>query len=306
MLVDPQLLERFFLRERAFYGGGRVRYKDEEWGSKVRGFYARLFNPRYMQGYITTLYPDTFFPSALYVQKNVYRATKIEFHENVHKWDRNHEGFKFTIKYAFPQLFAVPFIIAAVALAGIWGLAGFATLLVLLHVGLGVLAASAGKADDGVPSKGIQALAWILTSLGGLAAVAGTVLGGGWFSLLWAPAALFLSPWPLKARWRRDYELRGYTMSLYSEWLRYGNVRPQIVTHYVEQFTGPAYFYMETDEDYVRKELHWQLSRFQLDEESFLRTWAWLDKDKGADGGMAEPYRMAKSFMVKEKLCAEK
>jgi hypothetical protein len=287
--ADPQLLDRFMLRERKLYGGGRARYKDEEWGSKVRGFYARIFNPRYMMGYITTLYPDTFFPSKQYVADSVYRATKIEFHENVHKWDRWNDGFMFTFKYAYPQIFAVPFIIAAVALGGIWGWLGFAALLVLLHVGLGALAASAGASSAGVPTKPVQVLAWALLGVGGAASIIGAIIGGGWFALLWLPVILFLSPWPLKAKWRRDYEIRGYTMSLYAEWLRHGHVRNEAVVHYVSQFTGPAYFYMETDEDYVR-------ARFLENMVCFKNPGPWWAKKDSV------PYETAQEFMIKEGL----
>ena len=300
MPITPDLLDKFMMRERKLYGGGRVRYKNEEWSSKVLAFYARIFNPGYMSRYITTRYPDTFFPNKNHVSRDVLGALLTETHENVHKFDRHSEGPKFNLKYAFPQILAAPFILAAPAAGGWVGLIGLLVLLVLLHVGLAILAISAGATYER-PSKVAYSAGAAVIAIGAAVCVAASIYGGGWTALLWLPVLLFLSPWPIKAFWRRDYELRGYTMSLYCGWLRTGAVDPKRVDHIVAQFTGPNYWYMERDEEYVRKEFDFQIRRF--DGAGFLHSWATAHKRGYIDVDKAEPYRMAQSFLEKEGLC---
>jgi hypothetical protein len=278
-------------------------FKDQHLWSKVRAFYARAFNPRYLENYTTTIYPRTFFPGRMRDGPE-YRMVKIEQHENVHKFDRWNEGFKFNLKYLFPQWLAMPFLLAVVGLGGPWSWVCFGGLLVLLHVGLAVLALAAR--GEKVPGKAAYIAFGILSGLPALACLGATILWGKWFALLWLPVVLFTLPWPIKARWRRDYELRGYTMSLYIEWLKHGNVRGAIIDHYVKGFTGPAYVWMETNGDYVRKELLFQTNRFRQNAAGFLEEWAWMPsgpKRKGEDASkLAIPYRESERFMRVEGL----
>jgi len=311
--MSETALDRFFAVERAKYGKANYRFKQDHFSSKLIAFYLRPFNPTYLDQYTTTRYPDTYFPGRKKADEESMLAT--EYHENVHKWDRWKQGPKFSIGYAFPQLFAAPFILAAVFLAGPLGWAGFGSLLVLFHLGLLVLALSAGKGDpsDGyagaVPSTAARVAFFILAGLGGAACIGGSVIGGGLFSLLWLGAALFLSPWPLKSRWRRDAELRGYTMSLYRIWVRYRDSWNEewferALKQYVRAFTGPAYFYMERDGAYVEKEFRFQVMRFQTNEDTFLENWQWSTRPiKSVEKvkEQAEPFRMARTFMEDEK-----
>lgn len=295
------VLSRFFELERKEYGKAEYTVKTASTLMKILAFYIRLFNPRFMARYTTVLGMTTYFPERK--ANDPESCVRTEFHENVHKWDRHREGIKFNFKYAFPQILAAPFIVAAVILGGPLGWAGFGTLLALLHVGLVVLAVSAGnhRGDDHpVPSKAARAAAFALTGTGAAACVLGSVLGGGFLSLFWAPAALFISPWPIKAWWRRDYEIRGYTATLYRIWIEYGVIWDNVIPHMVKAFTGSAYWFMETDGKYIEEELQFQMLRLQNNEDSFLKWWAWCRKRGWSDGELAEPYRMISKFMKEE------
>lgn len=303
--MDTSRLDQWFSIERGMYGKADYFFKEECFSSKLIAFYVRPFNPTYLFQFTTTRYPNTYYPGRKKGDEESMLAT--EYHENVHKWDRWKQGFKFNLGYAFPQIFALPFILAVVLLSGPWGWAGFGALLALFHAGLVTLAVSAGKGspDDGyagaVPSRAASIAFYVLTGAGGLSCLAGTIIGGGLLSLLWLAAALFLSPWPLKARWRRDAELRGYTASLYRLWLKYKDSWneqwfQQTIDSMVKNFTGPAYFYMEPNGGYVGKELRFQVERFKNNESSFLQQWAWERKRGWSNKEQAEPFRMISRF----------
>ena len=90
----------------------------------------------------------------------------------------------------------------------------------------------------------------------------------------------------LSKKYRRDAELRGYTMNLYWYWLRYGTQdNPE---NYVDHFTSSEYLYMERNGDYVRKELAARQQMFMEYEDQFL-----------IQPG-SEPYRLIKSFLKLE------
>lgn len=153
---------------------------------------------------------------------------------------------------------------------------------------------------------------FVLVGVAALNLVFWTVLGGGWFALLWLGAALFASPWPIKSFWRRDYEIRGYTATLYRIFLEYGEIWDKAYTDMVANFTGPNYFFMERDGPAVEEELRFQASIFTGTgvnvgdgEKIFLERWNnnHLAKPGGRDRKkMAEPFRMIKKFVVEENL----
>jgi hypothetical protein len=307
-MMSDTVLDRFFALEREKYGSAEYAFKGDKLSSKFRAFYARPFCPEYMESYSTSMYPNTYFAEKKRGDHD--SCVKTEFHENVHKWDRWKQGFKFTLKYIWPHWVGVPFLAAAVVLGGLWSWLAFGALLVLLHTGLGVLAVSAAKAESKTPSKGAAIAFYVLTGVGALGLLTATILGGGYFALLWVPAALFFSPWPLKPWWRRDAELRGYTMSLYRIWLQHKNHLndkwwADTVERYVKTFSGSAYFFMETNGNWTRKELGFQINRFRDNEATFLENWQWSTRDLGpvdAAKAEAEPFRMASKFMKQEGL----
>lgn len=297
--MSQTLLDRYIAVERGLYPKAGYRFKDEVLLHKVIAFYMRPFNHRYLDGFTTTMYPNTDFPSIRREQPDD-RMFQTEVHENVHKWDRWHEGRKWSLKYVYPQILAAPFLAAAVALGGLFGWLGFAALLLLLHVGL--LACHLSRGEDGRPASGAKVAFFILTALGAAAAVGGSIYSGRWWAFLWLGAPLFISPWPFRAVWRRDAELRGYTASLYYAWLTTGQVWSGLVDHIVSNFTGGNYFWMETRRQLVYDELQFQIERFKSNEPAFLAAWGWRRRRGWHSPKMAEPFRMMRSFMFKEGL----
>lgn len=94
-----------------------IKYKDENFWSKVRGILVYPFNQQYMTHYTTTLYPVVYFPSRAWVEADYRRAWKVLAHEFVHLWDRKCMGVLFDLAYALPQ---VGFVLALPALLAIW------------------------------------------------------------------------------------------------------------------------------------------------------------------------------------------
>jgi hypothetical protein len=304
-MADFGILDRFFQLEREKYGKANYHFKDDMLSSKIRAFYARPFCPDYMQSFSTTMYPDTFY--AVKKRGNPESCLETEFHENVHKWDRWSQGIKFTFKYIWPHWMGIPFLLGAVALGGLWSCVALGSLLVLLHAGLVALAVSAGAREDGLPSRGSTIAFYVLVGIGALGLLATNIWFARWWAFLWAGAVLFLSPWPFKPVGRRNAELRGYTMSLYRIWLKYKNQLneqwwKETIERYVKTFSGPAYFFMERNEDWTRRELEFQVGRFKTNEEAFLQNWAWRQKRGMTYPNEAEPYRMAKSYIDQEQM----
>lgn len=291
------LIEKFIEEEKALYPGASVRIKDKLTRHKIIAYLIKPFNPYYMTDVTTTVFPHTDFGTD--VAKSPSRMLKIEFHENVHKWDFRDGPIKAMLKYAFPQLYALPFIVAAVAAAGLLGVLSFLSMIMAFGVGLSDAHSHLNK-DGEVTPAGMRRFAF-LAGIGVINLLCGCVVGAGWWSLLLLGAALFVSPWPFRAVWRRDYELRGYTASLYQEWLRHGRVREEILDHTILQFTGPTYFYMETRRTLVRDALMFQVHRFQTNEAGFLAAWQKDARSKPSKDA-AEPYRMIRRFFDKENM----
>jgi hypothetical protein len=294
------ILDRWFDVERAEYGKAEYHWKGDTFGSRLRAFYSRPFCPRYAEGFTTTIYPDTFF--ALKKKGDPVSCLETEFHENVHKWDAHTDMF-FSVLYAWPHWAAVFPMLAAVVLGGPLSWVALLVFALLFHGGLVAMALSERKGR--VPTWS-RVLFYVLSSLGLLSLVAATIIGGGWFALFWLPAFLFLGPWPFKPVYRRDYELRGYTMTLYVQWLKYRYVLDEkwwagAIDWCVRAFTGPAYMYMERDGDRVRKEFEFQADRFRNDEDGFLSSWRWSRGGEGSIRG-AGPFNVAKRFIEEEGL----
>lgn len=289
------LLDRFFEIERATYGAADYFFKQNTRASRIRAFYVRPFCPGYLRDYTTTLGSSTYFASG--VAGDWERCLEIEYHENIHKWDHWAQGFKFVLKYAWPHWMLLPFLLAVVLLSGWQSILVFVGVLAALHVGLFILSV----AGTGLGGKIAQVFFCLIAVLGFTALVTSTVYCGKSWAFLWLGVLLFASPWPIRPFWRRDYELRGYTMSLYCAWLTDKDVMDaaaleRFIEHYVKAFSGPAYLFMETDKDRVREELRFQVRRFRHDEAGFLTRWLWRCR-KGDSVLGAGPFRMAARFI---------
>lgn len=296
-------LDRFFEIEKDKYGKAAYYFKPDKTSSKIRAFYTRPFCPEYIQSFSTTMYPNTFFAEKK--KGNTQSCLETEYHENVHKWDRWHEGFAFVLKYAWPHWMGLPFLLAAIALGGLWSCVAFAAFIGVLHGGLSILALAAKSDKDGIPAFGFQIIFYVLVGLGFLGLLAINIWTAKWWALLWLGAALFFSPWPFKPVFRRNYEIRGYTMSLYRIWLKHkddfdAEKYKQAINKYVEIFAGPDYLFMETNKEWVRREFLFQIARIQFSESGFLKRWLWKDELATPLPEEAEPFRMAKFFIKQE------
>lgn len=296
-------LDRFFEIEKDKYGKAAYYFKPDKASSRVRAFYARPFCPKYTQSFSTTMYPNTFFAEKK--KGNTQSCLETEYHENVHKWDRWHEGFAFVLKYAWPHWMGLPFLLAVVALSGMWGWIAFAAFIGLLHLGLVILEVSARRSKDGVASGGAAVPLYVFMLFGLIALVFISIRDGGYWAFLWLGALLFFSPWPFKPIFRRNYEIRGYTMSLYRIWLKYKDVFDAekfkaAIDEYADIFAGPSYLFMETNRKRVRQEFLFQVARIQFSEAGFLERWVWKADITKSLRAEAEPFRMAKFSIDRE------
>lgn len=290
------VLDRFFELEQDQYGKAKYWFKRDRLVSKIKAFYVRPFNPRYLTHVTTTSGQDTAFPENY--RNDPQRAVLTEFHENVHKFDWRLFGIGFPLGYAYPQIVAVPFVLAAAGLAGAWGWLGLGLFLFLLHLGLLQLHASSFAGRE-VPGKTSRAMFFGVAGIGCGSFILACIYGGGYWASLLLGAALFISPWPFKARWRRGAEIRGYTMTLYRKWLAGETITDKLIWEYAKYFTGSAYFYMETNASVVSRELQHQVRTFVENEGGFLEYWQWGGEARTCVA-MAEPFRMVRTFMEQE------
>ena len=85
--------------------GFEVRYKNENFVSKLIGVLVWPFCRRYMKDFTSTRFGKVYFPSREYVRENQSVAFKILMHEFVHLWDEKEKGWRFRIDYLLPQLY---------------------------------------------------------------------------------------------------------------------------------------------------------------------------------------------------------
>lgn len=133
MKTDKEIFEELESAIQQRIPGHNVRYKDENFISKLIGVLVWIFNRRYMTSYTTTRFPDVFFPSQSFVEENWLRAWKILSHEYVHLYDRLTQGVWFNVRFLSPQIFALLAIAAVMTIwTGPWGLLGLTPLVLAL------------------------------------------------------------------------------------------------------------------------------------------------------------------------------
>lgn len=115
--------------------GFTIAWKDESTFQKVAGWFAKVFNPAYMTSYTTTFYPKVWFPTKAFYEKDPTHSFLILAHERVHLLDTKKQPLWFRFSYVFPQILAVPLVLAGIALAfvvGGWSLIAFTLALACL------------------------------------------------------------------------------------------------------------------------------------------------------------------------------
>jgi hypothetical protein len=111
--MDLSTLKEFEEDTAAFVPKFSVKWKNE---SFTQGLLGRLlfFNPKYMTGYITTLYPLVYFPSKDHYEKNPLNSLMVLAHERVHLLDSIRYGMWFKLSYLLPQVISVPLLVASI------------------------------------------------------------------------------------------------------------------------------------------------------------------------------------------------
>jgi hypothetical protein len=233
--MDAGTLELFENELRKEVPDFQVKFKDESWLQKVIGVLMYPINPQYMTGYITTFGSTVYFGSRADYLSSPDGTFSTLAHEFVHIVDSKKDGL-FRLKYIFPQvLVLIPLLVYAIlAGAQAWLLA----LPVLGYVIGAILCRKSRIAFIAAVAIGVLSmvvLGWWLT---------------GW-KLLVMLGLVLVGPWP--SSWRREYELRGYGMNVAIFQWRNGDVSKEAVNFFVQQFTGPAYFYMCRDVAYLER-----------------------------------------------------
>lgn len=112
--MDLSTLKEFEADTQSVVPGFAVKWKDESFTQKVLGWIL-FFNPRYMTGYITTLYPAVYFPSRKDYEERPTNSLLVLAHERVHLLDSIRHGMWFKISYLLPQDLLIPMLVASLA-----------------------------------------------------------------------------------------------------------------------------------------------------------------------------------------------
>jgi hypothetical protein len=234
--MDVETLKQLEETLRKEVPGLKVAFKSESWVQKVVGTLSAPFNPRYLTNVKTTYGKTIYFPTRDSYYKDP-TAHILLAHEFVHVWDAERDKL-FRLKYVFPQILAVIPLIAYAILAG-----KFAWILLVPLVGYVIGAALCRKALTlFVLFFGVSVLA---------------MLGLGWHYTGWKLLCLLglvvLAPWP--SAWRRDIELRGYSMNVAMlQWLD-GKVSSERMNAIAGHFVGPVYFFMSWNRSSILRTL---------------------------------------------------
>ncbi len=233
--MDSGTLELFETELRREVPDFQVKFKDESWIQKLIGTLIYPINPMYLTGYVTTFGSTVYFSSKADYLSNPESSLSTLAHEFVHITDSKKDSY-FRLKYLFPQVFVLVPLLVYGLLA--WSHAWLLVLPVLGYVAGAVLCRKSRVAFLVAVTLGVLstvALGWWLT---------------GW-KLIVMLGIVLVGPWP--SPWRREYELRGYGMNVaISQW-KNGGVPKEAVNFFIQQFTGPSYFYMCRDVAYLER-----------------------------------------------------
>jgi hypothetical protein len=101
--------------------GFSIQFKNESAWMKLLGFFSRPFNPKFMTDYTTTSNVTVYFPTKQNLLDNQQEYTEVLAHELVHMKERQAQGLVwYTLRYAFPQIFAALSIFAFLAFWSPW------------------------------------------------------------------------------------------------------------------------------------------------------------------------------------------
>ena len=212
----------------------QVKFKDESKLMQALGLLMLPFNPTFLTNFTTTIGSAVYFPSRAQYEGQPDDSVFTLAHEFVHLHDSQEAGLRFQLSYGAPQILAVPLLV-------LFSIVGSAFPLFLFLGGYVVFAAICGKRP---------VVFWSLLAVIALAALGLAVLKAGWWTTVLVGAFACLGPWPSPGR--THWEVRGYAMNvaLYL-WVRNALVPEGVMTSYIENFTGPDYWFMCRDHNKV-------------------------------------------------------
>jgi hypothetical protein len=126
--MDLADLRAFEADTAAVVPGFKLDWKDKSSFQKLLGAIMKPFNPNFMTSYTTTFYPKVWFPTQAGYESDPARSFTTLAHERVHLLDTMASPLGFRLSYIYPQVLAVPLLLAGAALAfffGLWSLIAF-------------------------------------------------------------------------------------------------------------------------------------------------------------------------------------
>lgn len=234
-LVDLKRMEGYLQQE---VPDLKIAFKDQSLYHKAIGLLLAPFNRNYLSTYTTTMGSTIYFPTQAFYEKNPEESSVVLAHEFVHVCDSKKDWY-FKLAYMFPQVLVILPVLLYVVLA--WPHAWILTLPFLGYI-TGALLCNQGYRKTGLAVIGGSLALFLVTG----------ALLTKWLVLVLLGTAV-VGPWP--ARWRVGYELRGYGMTIaIKEWYL-ESIPDSYLDWLVDHFTGPAYFYMCWDRDYIQRNL---------------------------------------------------
>jgi hypothetical protein len=225
----------------------KIRYKNESRFMRLLALLSFPFNEQFAEQYTTTLGATTYFPNRAKVEASYGSYAEVLAHEGVHVFDDSKHKLWFKISYALNQAMVLP-LLALYAVLGSWipvaALAGGVT---VAYVSL-----------------------WIIKSITSNRMLCRSVFFGwaGLAVLSYLGLAVWLSHWwtilavgvvvpliPVTSHWRAKWEYRGYAMSMAFSYWRTGTVTDRELEWRMNTFTGPDYYYMDTNKKRVETKL---------------------------------------------------
>ena len=110
--------------------GFALKFKDQSDLMKRLNFFAKIFNPKFMTDYTTTLGTTVYFPSETYLLNGQAAAAEVLAHELVHMVDERGD-WTYKFRYAFPQILAALSLLSILAIWNLWFLLALVFLLAL-------------------------------------------------------------------------------------------------------------------------------------------------------------------------------
>jgi hypothetical protein len=100
--------------------GFTTKWKSVSWANVFFAAVLWPFNPWFLTGYVTTIYPVVYWPEANYADQA--GSWQILAHEYVHLYDAHKARVRFSLGYLFPQVLGLFSVLALGAIWWIWAL----------------------------------------------------------------------------------------------------------------------------------------------------------------------------------------